>query len=166
MLNHECDQCGACCKGRLLVEAYALDLRREPKLLQASIGSWTAEMPMQTAMEELDQEGKCIIIAGGENACRFLSEDNRCGIYPTRPNVCVAMRAGDEQCQESRETAGLPPLEQYTPPKPQPKSELKGYRWPASRLSARDMEMLAELREQTKKPIAVLGSYNSKRSPK
>jgi Fe-S-cluster containining protein len=62
-------------------------------------------------MAELEQEGKCLLIAGGTRACRFLNHDNACGIYPTRPNVCVAMQAGDEQCQLARHERGLPPLE-------------------------------------------------------
>ena len=106
----ECDQCGACCKGRLLVEAYDLDLLREPHLATAEIGDWTREMAYRDLMSELEQEGKCLLIAGGQE-CKFLRGDNTCAIYPTRPNACVAMQAGDEQCREVREAEGLPPLE-------------------------------------------------------
>ena len=66
------------------------------------------------------------------------------------------MQAGDDQCQVARQMEGLPPLEEYTPPEPQAESKLKGYGWPASRLTAKDMEMLTQLRKQTKKPITVL----------
>ena len=106
----ECDQCGACCKGPLLVEAYDLDLLREPQLATAEIGDWTREMAYRDLMAELEQEGKCLIIAGGQE-CKFLRGDNTCAIYPTRPNACVAMQAGDKQCLEARETEGIPPLE-------------------------------------------------------
>jgi Fe-S-cluster containining protein len=68
-------------------------------------------MARQTLMEELEQEGKCLILAGGAYSCPFLRGDNTCDIYPTRPNVCVAMQAGDDQCQESRKADGLPELE-------------------------------------------------------
>jgi Fe-S-cluster containining protein len=83
---------------------------REPKLMTADIGSWTREMLAAELMEELEQEGKCLLIAGPGQPCQFLDDENRCGIYPTRPNVCVAMQAGDEQCRESRKAEGLPPL--------------------------------------------------------
>ena len=78
MMSHryDCDLCGACCRGTLIVEAYCLAASR---------------------------------------SCRFLSAEGRCTIYPTRPNACVAMQAGDEQCQEARGQLGLPPLEPLQP---------------------------------------------------
>ena len=66
-------------------------------------------MSYETLMAELEQEGRCLVIAGGKE-CNFLRGDNTCAIYPTRPNVCVAMQPGDEQCQEAREAEGLGPL--------------------------------------------------------
>jgi len=106
----ECDSCGACCKGHLLVEVSDLDVLREPHLATADIGDWTKEMCYQTLMAELE-EGKVLVIAGGE-PCKFLRKSgSSCAIYPTRPNICVAMQAGDEQCQEARQVEGLPPLE-------------------------------------------------------
>ena len=110
MPRYECDQCGACCKGHLIVEANALDVLREPHLAAADIGEWTREMSYQTLMAELDQDGKCLVIAGGGDECKFLRGSNTCAIYPTRPNTCVAMQAGDEQCREARGEEGLPPL--------------------------------------------------------
>ena len=35
MPNYECDKCGACCRGNLLVEAYELDVLREPRLIES-----------------------------------------------------------------------------------------------------------------------------------
>lgn len=67
-------------------------------------------MTMAQLMAELKQEGKCLLIAGPGKPCQFLDGNNRCSIYPTRPNACVAMEAGDEQCQAAREAEGLPPL--------------------------------------------------------
>ncbi len=109
MDQYECDNCGACCK-HLLVEVYDLDLLREPKLATADIGDWARGMAQAQLMAELD-DGKCLLIAAPGQTCQFLGDDNKCTIYPTRPNVCVAMEAGDEQCQESRRKDGLPPLE-------------------------------------------------------
>ena len=32
MPHYECDRCGACCAGHLIVEAYHVDVLREPRL--------------------------------------------------------------------------------------------------------------------------------------
>jgi len=111
MPNYECDRCGACCRGNLLVEVYDLDVWREPKLADSHISLWTRDMARKTLMDELEQEGKCLIIAGAPYACAFLREDSTCDIYPTRPNVCVAMQAGDDQCQLARQADGLAELQ-------------------------------------------------------
>jgi Fe-S-cluster containining protein len=66
-------------------------------------------------LDELEQDGKCLIIAGGVHACGFLRQHNSCDISPTRPNVCVAMQAGDDQCQESRRSEGFPELKPIDP---------------------------------------------------
>ena len=66
-------------------------------------------MSYQTLMAELEQHGKCLVIAAAQD-CKFLRGNNTCAIYPTRPNVCVALEPGSEQCQEAREAEGLPPL--------------------------------------------------------
>jgi len=106
----ECDQCGACCKGHLIVEAYDLDVLREQHLAAAYITERTRALSYDALMADLEQDGRCLVIAGGESECKFQRGDNTCAIYPTRPNVCVAMRPGDEQCQEARGAEGLPPL--------------------------------------------------------
>jgi Fe-S-cluster containining protein len=105
----ECDKCGACCR-RLLVEVYDLDVLREPHLAAADISERTRELSYDALMADLEQEGHCLVIAGGGHECKFLRGDNTCAIYPTRPNACVAMQAGDEQCQAARAQEDLPPL--------------------------------------------------------
>jgi len=105
-----CDQCGACCKGHLIVEVYDLDVLREPHLAAADISERTRGATYETLMEDLQQEGRCLVIAGGQE-CKFLRGNNTCAIYPTRPNVCVGLQAADEQCQEARQREDLPPLE-------------------------------------------------------
>jgi len=48
-----------------------------------------------TALEELRDDMKIVLLAcGKDKPCMFLAEDNRCSIYPTRPNACVGMEAG------------------------------------------------------------------------
>ncbi len=107
--RYECDLCGACCRGTLIVEAYSLDALREPRILGADV---TGRRP--TLDELADDDGRCILLAANQ-ACRFLSPDGRCTIYPTRPNNCVGMEAGDEQCQQARSRLGLPPLQPLQP---------------------------------------------------
>lgn len=103
----ECDKCGACCKGNLIVEVEDLDVIREPRVIGAD--PHHAGKPVEQMVREIQEEWKGVIIAGGK-PCSFLGQDNQCSIYPTRPNCCVGLQAGDEQCQYSREADGLPPL--------------------------------------------------------
>lgn len=110
--RYECDCCGACCKGKLIVEANYLDVLREPRLLDADVTG------RQTTITELaEDDGRCILLAASQ-PCGFLSPEDRCTIYPTRPNVCVEMQAGDEQCQDARCRSGLAPLEPVKPDAP------------------------------------------------
>ena len=101
--KYECNRCGACCHGALIVEAYYLDALREPRILETDVCG------RQISLDELSDDDKCIVLATN-SPCKFLGSDHRCTIYPTRPNVCVAMEAGDEQCRGARIKLGLPPL--------------------------------------------------------
>jgi len=108
MSRFECDKCGACCKGNLIVEADEIDVMREPRLIEAD--RHYAPLGVQKSIELLQTDiGRAVIISCGK-ACPFLRGDNLCSIHPTRPNVCVGFAAGDEQCQEARAAEGLPPL--------------------------------------------------------
>lgn len=108
MPRYECDRCGACCKGTLIVECEDLDVLREPRLIEAD-PHWEGAN-VDRVLHELRTDMKVVIIACGR-PCPFLGAENLCTIYPTRPNSCVGMEAGDEQCQEARAAEGLPPLE-------------------------------------------------------
>jgi Fe-S-cluster containining protein len=103
---YECDQCGACCKGTVIVEADYLDTRREPRSLNADVQS------NRVSQRELEEdEGKIVLLACGlDKPCAFLDSGSRCAIYATRPNVCVAFEAGSQQCQEARDQLGIAPL--------------------------------------------------------
>lgn len=103
---YECDRCGACCRGTLIVEAFHVDALREPRVLDADV---TGRHP---TIDELSEDDRCIVLAAN-HPCRFLSAEGCCTIYPTRPNVCVAMQAGGEQCQEARRQLSLPPLSPF-----------------------------------------------------
>lgn len=76
----ECQQCGECCR-KTMIDIQELDILREPKLAAAVLG------------EIRDDPGRLIF----ETPCRFL-DGNRCSIYPTRPNICVAHVPGTNQC--------------------------------------------------------------------
>ena len=102
---YECDRCGACCRGTLIVEADYLDVRREPRLLQCNVG------PYKVTKRELEEDGKVVLLACGlDKPCTCLGPDNRCTAYPTRPQACVAFEAGSRQCQEARAKLGIGPL--------------------------------------------------------
>lgn len=112
MSKYACDSCGACCMGYLLVEADLLDILREPRLLLADRhrSGWSFD----AAARDLEDESRSLLIAGADR-CPFLTAENRCQVYPTRPNACVAMQAGDEECQQARSEAGIRPLEPLVP---------------------------------------------------
>lgn len=105
--EYVCDQCGACCKGHLIVGAESLDVIREPRLIE--VDRYFRGKTVRQVVDEIENDGKMVTLACGYS-CSFLGGDNCCTIYPTRPNDCVAMQAGDDQCQQSRAAEGLPPL--------------------------------------------------------
>jgi len=105
MIDH-CKDCGLCCK-TMIIEIDHIDVVREPRLL-----------PVVTLLDgggeikyDSDWEKQYRLACGANHPCKLLSEDNRCTIYPTRPNCCVAFEVGEERCQEMREHHGLPPIE-------------------------------------------------------
>jgi Fe-S-cluster containining protein len=112
----ECDSCGECCR-RLIIEIDELDLIREPRLIQVSTpfrlseGEHLVDEDNEPCEEQVPGYGAGAMLACGTTMpCGMLGPDNRCQVYPTRPNVCVAFRAGSEQCQDARQQAGLSPL--------------------------------------------------------
>ena len=103
--TYQCDGCGACCRTKL-VDVFEEDLLREPRL-----------GPRMQALREPGLDGEigylnCLT----DGACPFLDSDDRCGIYPTRPVVCVLFPAGSDECQEARKAFGLPSLEPIVEP--------------------------------------------------
>jgi Fe-S-cluster containining protein len=100
----------------LIVGAEWVDVIREPRLIDAD-PHWRGKS-VQEVVNEIADGMKMVTLACG-SPCSFLGTDNCCTIYPTRPTDCVAMQAGDEQCQQARAAEGLPPLlptETYIPP--------------------------------------------------
>lgn len=115
-MKYQCDECGACCR-TLLIEIEELDIIREPRL--AAVARPFKIPPGQELVDEDGEPyeevvpgfgGGALLSCGPDHSCLMLGSDNRCTIYPTRPNVCVGMQPGSEQCQLARELAGLAEL--------------------------------------------------------
>ncbi len=73
-----CKRCGACCRNSI-IEIHHLDVVREPRLLEIAT-LMDADIPFESEWEkEYSLPSPCVFLV-----------DNKCTIYPTRPNVCVA----------------------------------------------------------------------------
>lgn len=87
----ECRRCGACCRG-LILEITGYDLLREPR--------WQPYVEQYRDMDYTDWEsepGEVIFLV--PTPCVFLGPDHFCGIRASRPDMCVAFRAGvDQRC--------------------------------------------------------------------
>lgn len=103
----DCDRCGACCR-ELILEADHLDALREPRIAaEATLLDGHGTIDLEHARWGLNRRGEGF-------ACVFLGADNACGIYGTRPGLCVSHQAGSKQCQLARAMAKLPPLAPVT----------------------------------------------------
>ena len=114
---YQCDRCGACCR-KLIIEIEMLDIAREPKLaLHADPFLPDPDWEPDDG-EEYQLIGPLVpgfehganLNSGPSFSCPMLS-GNEGSIYPTRPNCCVAMQAGSDQCQSARRREKLPLLE-------------------------------------------------------
>lgn len=103
---YDCDRCGLCCE-KLIIEASLADALREQRI--------AAECQHMDGHGRVRLVDSCFSIACGEaRPCPFASRDadrrHTCGIYPTRPDVCVQFQAGSSQCRDLRARHGLDPL--------------------------------------------------------
>jgi Fe-S-cluster containining protein len=102
MSRYECDGCGACCRTwRVLVSEE--DALREPRIVQEG----------RSLPEHVRSTGWAYVLfpLPFHEGCCFLSADQRCDIYDTRPRVCRDFAAGSERCQEARKHSGLGELQ-------------------------------------------------------
>ena len=102
VLAYQCDNCGLCCT-RTLVRATTTDAQRQPLILKQrrlkrEDGTITNDYLLNRNPGDPGGE-QCVFHTG---TC--------CGIYATRPQVCVGFQAGGKDCQELRRIEGLPPL--------------------------------------------------------
>jgi Fe-S-cluster containining protein len=100
-MSDPCKDCGLCCE-HLLVEAYAADVLREPRIEDKyPLGKRHVSLPILEA---------CWVLSAPGKPCAFLTKKKRCSIYPTRPQVCVAFLPGSPKCQDLRRKHGMVPV--------------------------------------------------------
>lgn len=90
---YECDGCGACCR-TFPIFASQSDAAREPRIAAES-----QHLPDHLSTPEWTYRLYPLPFL---QACCFLDGENRCEIYPTRPDTCRSFAAGSDQCQEAR----------------------------------------------------------------
>ncbi len=103
--NFECDKCGACCKF-LAVQVEYPDIVREPRIKEFLEG----ELSQDAFVTQTNKKYWVNDFSVDSCQCAFLSSDNSCSIYSTRPNLYVGFHAGSPLCQFSRGLADLPML--------------------------------------------------------
>lgn len=111
MKSYKCDHCGLCCK-HLIIEASAVDVLREPLIAADApnvMDGGDIKLPI------LEQTWMLNVTGGSEMACVFHRYE-RCSIYTSRPNTCVAFAAGSAKCQELRRDHGLTELQPVDAP--------------------------------------------------
>ena len=89
----DCLECGACCRDNR-VELEDQDIERFE-------GAGRGELA-RAPYARLD-DGKVVLVLRRDKRCKHLAGDNRCGIYPIRPDACSTFPAGSECCLSSRE---------------------------------------------------------------
>jgi Fe-S-cluster containining protein len=96
--HYECDCCGACCE-TFPVRVSLADGVREPRIAQEALvlPRWQQTAEYHYALHPLPF---C-------DGCLLLSQDKKCTVYATRPDVCRGFLAGSEECQEARKRKGL-----------------------------------------------------------
>lgn len=102
MEKYECDRCGACCQGHLIVEADELDVLRELRLPEADphyAGNSASEV-FEILQEDI---GKAVIIGSGKRI-RLRSEYYECSsLKGRRSNCCGWLRL---PCDSSTQDVG------------------------------------------------------------
>jgi hypothetical protein len=89
----DCLECGACCKDNR-VEIEEVDVERFEKAGRGEL----AKPPYAKR-----DDGKLILVLRRDKRCKHLASDNRCDIYPIRPDACSTFPAGSECCLSARE---------------------------------------------------------------
>lgn len=89
----KCKQCGRCCRD-LIVEITHSDILREPKISgHAKLLDGNGKIKYKNDRDKVYRL---------EMPCHFL-KNNKCSIYPTRPQVCREFNAGGKMCKLTNE---------------------------------------------------------------
>jgi hypothetical protein len=92
-LELDCLECGACCRDNR-VELEDQDIERFEKAGRADL---------TRAPYAKRDDGKIILVLRRDKRCKHLGYDNRCGVYPIRPDACSTFPVASECCLSSRE---------------------------------------------------------------
>jgi uncharacterized protein len=92
-IDLDCLACGACCKDNR-VELEDQDVDRFQKAGRPEL----ARSPYARR-----DDGKIVLVLRRDKRCKHLADDNKCGIYPIRPDACSTFPAGSECCLSARE---------------------------------------------------------------
>jgi uncharacterized protein len=92
-IDLDCLSCGACCRDNR-VELDDVDVARFERAGRADL----ARAPYARR-----EDGSVILVLRKDKRCKHLADDNRCGIYPIRPDACSTFPVGSECCLSARE---------------------------------------------------------------
>src|SRR6185312_14422728 len=92
-LDLDCLECGACCRDNR-VELEPQDIERFEKAGRGEL----ARAPYAKR-----DDGKIILVLQRNKDCKHLGADNKCAVYPIRPDACSTFPAGSECCLSARE---------------------------------------------------------------
>jgi hypothetical protein len=92
-LELDCLACGSCCRDNR-VQLDDVDIAR---FEQAGRGD------LARAPYARRDDGAIILVLRKDKRCKHLADDNKCGIYPIRPDACSTFPVGSECCLSSRE---------------------------------------------------------------
>lgn len=83
MSSFVCRRCGACCRIEGIVRLQEAD----PAKIAAHLGMSEADFIANET--ELSPDRRCLVLKDRpDGACAMLGPDNRCRIYPVRPEKC------------------------------------------------------------------------------
>jgi Fe-S-cluster containining protein len=103
-VEFDCLACGACCRDNEVV-LHAVDVARFREGGRADL----LKAPFSRT-----RDGKLVLTLLRSKDCRHLGRDNKCGIYPIRPDACSEFPVASECCLYAREEEmgvfdGVPP---------------------------------------------------------
>lgn len=93
-LELDCLACGACCKDNEVI--------LEPEDTERFASAGRADLTKRPYARRR-ADGRVVLTLTRSKRCRHLADDNKCGIYPIRPDACSLFPAGSEGCLFSRE---------------------------------------------------------------